>query len=84
MKIVAQSQLLGCPLFKSNSSLFTVQVLFSHLWRLKKEEEKMERRRNIKGDKEGVEQERRKERKKVLKENKINTIIIIKSYLKKK
>ena len=45
---------------------------------------KKEGRRDIKGKREGIEQERRKERKKVLKENKINTIIIIKSYLKKK
>ena len=42
----------------------------------------MERKRDIKGEKEGVEQERRKERKKVLKERKNNKKIIIKNYLK--
>ena len=43
----------------------------------------MEVRRDIKGEKEGVERERRKERKKVLKERKNNKIIITKNYFKK-
>ena len=42
----------------------------------------MEGRRDIKGEKEGVEQERRKERKKVLKERKNKNIIIIENYFK--
>ena len=42
-----------------------------------------EGRRDIKGEKEGVEQESRKESKKVLKERKNNKIIIIKNYFKK-
>ena len=48
------------------------QGLLSHLWGFKKK--KMERRRDIKGEKEGVEEEIRKEGKEVLKErkNKIN------------
>ena len=45
------------------------QVLLSHLWGLKKK--KTEGRSDIKGAKEGVEQESRKEKKKVLKERKI-------------
>ena len=45
-------------------------VLLSHLWGFKKKQKKMEGRRDIKGEKEGVQQERRKERKKVLKERK--------------
>ena len=59
-----------------------LQVLLSHLWGLKKKK-KSEGRRHIKGEKEGVEQERRKERKKVLKERKSNKKVIIKNYLKK-
>ena len=41
------------------------QVLLSHLWALKK---KKEGRRDIKGKREGIEQEKRKERKEMLKE----------------
>ena len=52
----------------------------SHLWGFKKK--KTEGRRDIKGEKEGVEQESRKERKKVLKERK-NDKKIIKVYFKK-
>ena len=51
------------------------QVLLSHLWGFKKErKKKTEGRRDIKGEKEGVEEEIRKEGKEVLKErkNKIN------------
>ena len=48
------------------------QVLLSHLWGLKQNKKKTEGRRDIKGEKEIVEQERRKERKKVLKERKNN------------
>ena len=44
------------------------QVLLSQLWEFKKKEE--EGRRDIKGKGEGIEQERRKGRKKVLKEKK--------------
>ena len=49
------------------------QVLLSHLWEFKKKrkEKKTEGRRDIKGEK-GVEQERRKEKKNVLKERKNN------------
>ena len=43
----------------------------------------MKGRRDIKGEKEGVEQERRKQRKKVLKERK-NNKSIIRNYFKKK
>ena len=48
------------------------QVLLSHLWGLKQNKKKTEGRRDIKGEKEIVEQERRTERKKVLKERKNN------------
>ena len=44
------------------------QVLLSHLWGFKKK--RTDRRRDINGEKKGIEQERRKERKKVLKEKK--------------
>ena len=47
------------------------QVLLSHLWEFKKHThtlKKKEGRRDTKGKKEGIEQERRKERKKMLKE----------------
>ena len=67
VKFVSLSQLLGCPLFGSNSGLFRVPGFIVSLVGIKK---KMEGRRDIKGEKEGVEQERRKKRKKVLKENK--------------
>ena len=65
VKYVSLSQLLGCPLFGSNFGLFTVPGFIVSLGIKKKKEEG---RRDIKGEKEGVEQERRKERKKVLKE----------------
>ena len=68
VKFVLLSQLLGCPLFWSNSGLFTVPGFIVSLVVIKKK--MMEGRRDIKGEKEGVEQERRKERKKVLKERK--------------
>ena len=67
MKFVSLSQLLGCPLFGSNSGLFTIPGFIVSLVGIKKK--KMEGR-DIKGEKEGVGQERRKERKKVLKERK--------------
>ena len=63
MKFVSLSQLLGCPLFGSNSGLFTVSGFIVSLLEIKKEG-----RRDIKGKREGIEQERRKERKKALKE----------------
>ena len=66
MKFVSLSHLLGCPLVGSNSGLFTVPDFIVSLVEIKKK--KTEGRRDIKGEKEGVEQERRKERKKVLKE----------------
>ena len=64
VKFVSLSQLLGCPLFGSNSGLFTVPGFIVSLVGIKKK--KMEGKRDIKGEKEGVEQERRKERKKLL------------------
>ena len=67
VKFVSLSQLLGCPLFGSNSGVFTAPGFIVSLVGIKKK--KMEGRRDIKGEKEGVEQERRKKRKKVLKEN---------------
>ena len=70
MKFVSLSQLLGCPLFVSSFGLFRVPGFIVSLVGIKKK--KMEGKRDIKGEKEGVEQERRKERKKVLKERKNN------------
>ena len=67
MKFVSLSQLLGCPLFGSTSRLFTVPGFIVPLVG-KDQKKKKEGRRDIKGKKEGIEQERRKERKKVLKE----------------
>ena len=55
----------GMPLFVSNYGLFTVPGFIVSLVRIKKK--KMEGRRDIKGEKERVEQKRRKEKKKVLK-----------------
>ena len=81
VKFVLLSQLLGCPLFWSNSGLFTVPGFIVSLVVIKKK--KREGRRDIKGEKEGVEQERRKKRKKVLKERK-NNKKIINNYFKKK
>ena len=54
VKFVSLSQLLGCPLFWSNSGLFTVPGFIVSLVVIKKK--KMEGRRDIKGEKEGVEQ----------------------------
>ena len=80
VKFVSLSQLLGCPLFGSNSGLFTVPGFIVSLVGIKKKKKEKEKkkkkkkekekkgRRDIKGKKEGIEQERRKERKKVLKE----------------
>ena len=65
VKFVSLSQLLGCPLFGSNSGLFTVPGFIVTFVGIKKN---MEGRRDIKEEKEGVELERRKERKKVLNE----------------
>ena len=70
MKFVSLFQLLGCPLFGSNFGVFIVPGFIVSLVGIKKK--KMEGKRDIKGEKEGVEQERRKERKKVLKERKNN------------
>ena len=70
MKFVSLPQMLGCLLFLSNFGLFTVAGFIVSFVGIKKK--KTEGRRDIKGEKEGVEQERRKERKKVLKERKNN------------
>ena len=68
VKFVSLCQLLGCPLFGSNSGLFTVPgFIVSHVG-IKKKNKKGSR--DIKGNREGIEQERRKKRKKVLKEKK--------------
>ena len=69
MKFVSLSQLLECPLFGSIFGLFTFPGFIVSLVGIKK---KKDGRRDIKGEKEGVEQERRKERQKVLKERKNN------------
>ena len=61
VKFVSLSQLLGCLLFGSDSGLFTVPGFIVSLVGIKKKI-KMEGRREIKGEKEGVEQERKKER----------------------
>ena len=57
MKFVSLSQLLGCPLFGSNSVFFTIPGCIVSLVGLKKERErkkmKKEGRRDIKGKKEG-------------------------------
>ena len=69
MKFVSLSQLLGCPLFGSKSGLFTVPgFIVSLVGILKKERKRKEGKRDIKAKREGIEQERRKERKKVLRE----------------
>ena len=70
MKFVSLSQLLGCPLFGSNFGLFRVPGFIVSLVGILKK--KTEGRRDIKGEKEGVDQARKKERKKVLKERKNN------------
>ena len=68
VKFVSLSQLLGCPALGPTLVFSEFQVLLSHLWELKKKKKKKkEGRRDIKGKKEGIQQERRKERKKVLK-----------------
>ena len=64
MKFVSLSQLLGCPplwvqLWSFHSSGFIVLLVGIK----KKKKKKKEGRRDIKGKKEGIEQERRKERK---------------------
>ena len=60
MIFVSLPQLLGCPLFGSNSGLFTVPSFIVSLVGIKKKKGKKK--------KEGVKEERVKERKKVLKE----------------
>ena len=55
VKFVSLSQLLGCPLFGSNSGLFTVPGFIVSLVGIKKKEEE-EGRRHIQGEKEGAEQ----------------------------
>ena len=67
MKFVSLSELLGSPSLGPSLVFSHFQVLLSHLWGFKK---KNEGKRHIKGEKEGVEQERRRERKKVLRERK--------------
>ena len=73
MKFVSLSQLLGCPLFGSNSGLFTVPGFIVSVVGIKKKKKKKKKEgiRDIKGKREGIEQERRKERKNVLKDRKI-------------
>ena len=70
VKFVSLFQLLGCPLFGSNFGLFSSRIYCLPCGDLLKKIKKMERRRYIKGEKEGVEQERSKERKNMLKERK--------------
>ena len=67
LKFVSLSQLLGRPLFGCNSGLFTFPGFIVTLVRIKKKKKK-KGRRDIKGKKEGIKQERRKERNEVLKE----------------
>ena len=62
VKFVSLSQLLGCPLFGSNSVLSELQVLLSHLWEFKIKKGRKEE--------EGIKKERRKEKKKELKKKK--------------
>ena len=69
VKFVSLSQLLGWPPLWDQLLSFQFQVLLSHLWEFKNFLTK-EGRRDIKGKKEGIKQERRKQRKKVLKEKK--------------
>ena len=58
MKFVSLSQLWGYSLFGSNSGIFTVPGFIVSLVGIKKEDR---RKRGIKGEKVGVEQERMKE-----------------------
>ena len=64
MKFVSLSQLLGFPFFGSSSCLFTVPgfILTFRDLKKKEEEKKTEGRSDIKGKKEGIEQERRRGR----------------------
>ena len=62
MKFVSLSQLLGCPLFGSNSGLFTVAGFIVSLAGIKKKKRKTEGRREIKGKREGIEEERKRGR----------------------
>ena len=55
---VSLSQLLGCPLFGSNSGVFTVPGFIVPLVRIKKKKKK-KGRRDIKGKKEGIKQLRK-------------------------
>ena len=70
---------MGCPLFGSNSGLFTVPSFIVSLVGIKKKNE--EGRRDKKGKREGIEQERGKRGKRCYKK-KIIKMIIIKNFLK--
>ena len=73
MKFVSLPQLLGCPLFGSNSGLFTVPGFIVSPVGIKGEKKDEEgRKKRYKG------KERRKERKKVLKEKINNKKILLK------
>ena len=69
MKFVSLSPLLGCPLFGSNSGLFTVPGFIVSLVGIKKKNEEEGRKKRYKG-KERRNRTSKKERKKVLKEKK--------------
>ena len=69
MKFVSLSQLLGCPLFGSNSGLFKVPDFIVSLVGVKKKKKEEGRKKRYKG-KERRNRTSKKERKKVLKEKK--------------
>ena len=69
VEFVSLSQLLGCLLFGSNFGLFTVPGFIVLLVGIKNKKKEDGRKKRMK---EGIEQKRRKERKKVLKERKNN------------
>ena len=77
---VSLSQLLGCPLFGSNSGVFTVPGFIVPLVRIKKKKEE-ERKRRYKG-KERRNKTRKKEREEEVVKRK-TVIIIIKKQLRK-
>ena len=87
MKFVSPSQLLGCPLFGSNSGLFTVPgfiVSLVGILKKRRKEKKRRKKEKIKRERkeEGIKQERRKERKKELKNNTIkNNKLLLKKIL---
>ena len=84
VKFVSLSHLFGCPLFGSNSGLFTVPGFIVSLVGIRKKKKKKEGRRDIKGRRKGIEQKRRKGRNKVLKEKSENNNKGLLKYKKKK